>query len=59
MNLKVYDVLGQEVKTLVDKYESAGNYNVKFDAENLPSGVYIYRLITESFVVSKKMILLK
>ncbi len=57
--LKVYDVLGNEVATLVNEYKPAGNYEVNFDASHLSSGVYFYKLQAGSFVESKKMILLK
>lgn len=58
-SLKVYDILGNEVATLVNENETAGNYSVEFNAEQLPSGIYIYRLISGSFTASKKLILLK
>ena len=57
--LKVYDVLGNEVATLVDEYRSAGSYEVEFDASELSSGVYFYRLQAGKYVQSKKMILIK
>ncbi|WP_290660187.1 S8/S53 family peptidase [Ignavibacterium sp.] len=57
--LKVYDVLGREVATLVDEYREAGSYEVEFDATNLPSGMYIYRLQSGSYSDVKKMILSK
>lgn len=57
--LKVYDVLGNEIVTLVDEYRDAGSYEVSFDATGLASGVYVYRLMTEGFVETKKMVLLK
>ncbi len=57
--LKVYDVLGNEVVTLVNKELPAGNYEVEFNASNLPSGVYMYKLTAGSFVQTKKMLLLK
>ncbi len=57
--LKVYDVLGNEVATLVNEYKPAGNYEAIFDASNLPSGIYIYRIMAGDFIQSKKMILIK
>ncbi len=57
--LKIYDVLGKEVKTLVNKAQRPGNYSVEFNAGNLPSGIYIYRLTAGSSTISKKMILIK
>lgn len=57
--LKVYDVLGNEVATLVDEYKSAGMYNVQFTMNNLSSGVYFYQLRAGDFIQTKKMILMK
>lgn len=57
--LKVYDVLGREVKTLVNERQTAGLHSVTFNAEDLPSGVYFYRLTAGSFVDTKKLLLLK
>ncbi len=57
--LKVYDVLGKEVIELVNENKSAGVYNVTFDASNLPSGVYIYKLQAGEFSSVKKMLLIK
>ena len=57
--LKVYDVLGNEVATLVNEERPAGSYEIKFDAGGLSSGIYFYKLIAGSFVESKKMILMK
>ena len=59
VQLKVYDVLGNEVATLVDEYKPAGMYNVQFTIHNLASGIYFYQLKTENFVQIKKMILLR
>jgi len=59
VTLKVYDGLGSEVATLVNKKLSAGEYEVKFDGSGLPSGVYYYRLKAGNFAESKKMIILK
>jgi hypothetical protein len=59
VTLKIYDVLGREIKTLVNKQQTPGNYSVKFNAANLPSGVYFYRLRAGDFVKIKKMVLLK
>lgn len=57
--LKVFDVLGNEVSTLVNEQKAVGKYKLTFDASNLPSGVYFYTLQSGSFVSTKKMILLK
>lgn len=59
VTLKIYNVLGQEVETLVNKVMPAGYHSVDFNADNLPSGMYVYRIETENFVQSKKMILMK
>jgi len=59
VNLKVYDVLGNEVAVLVNEEKPAGSYEVKFDALQLSSGIYFYRIQSGSFVETKKMILLK
>lgn len=55
----VFDVLGRKVATLVNAEQKPGNYQVDFKANNLASGIYYYQLITDSFVKTKKMILLK
>ncbi|HEX9253398.1 MAG TPA: T9SS type A sorting domain-containing protein, partial [Ignavibacteriaceae bacterium] len=57
--LKIYDVLGNEVATLVDEYREAGSYEVEFNASLLPSGVYFYKLQEDGFVKTKKMTLIK
>ena len=59
VTLKVYDVLGREVSTLVNKTMSAGNYEANFDASKLTSGMYIYQITAGNFVSAKKMMLLK
>lgn len=57
--LKIYDVLGDEVATLVNEEKPAGNYEVNFDASKLSSGVYFYQLLAGSFFETKKMILIR
>lgn len=59
VRLVVYDVLGREVKTLVDGDKPAGSYQVTFDASGLPSGVYFYRLTSGSFAATKKLMVVK
>jgi len=59
VRLKVYNILGQEVATLVNKEQKAGSYTVSFDASNLASGVYIYKLQLGGLELTKKMILMK
>ena len=59
VNLKVYDVLGREVKNLVNEFKQAGSYIVSFDGSELSSGIYFYRLEAGDFVQVKRMILIK
>jgi lysophospholipase L1-like esterase len=59
VTLKVYDLLGRKVATLVNREQKAGNYTVNFDASKLASGIYIYRIQAGDFSVTKKMTLLK
>ncbi|WP_337873482.1 choice-of-anchor X domain-containing protein, partial [Ignavibacterium sp.] len=58
VSLKVYDVLGKEVVTLVNQIQPAGNYEVSFNASSLTSGIYFYKLQAASFSQTKKMLLL-
>ncbi|MBK9331694.1 MAG: T9SS type A sorting domain-containing protein [Ignavibacteria bacterium] len=57
--LKVYGILGNEITTLINERQNAGNYEVTFDGSDLSSGIYFYRLEAESFVETKRMMLLK
>ena len=59
VTLKVYNILGKVVTTLVNKQQSAGTYQVIFDAKNLPNGTYFYRLKAGNFSKTKQMILIK
>ena len=59
VQLKIYDVLGNEVATLVNEEKAAGFYEVQFDASNLSSGIYFYKLSASSFTEIKKMTLIK
>ena len=59
VNLKVYDVLGRIVATLVDEHLSAGQYSYQFNASNLASGIYFYRLTSGEYSKVKKLSLLK
>jgi hypothetical protein len=59
VSLKVYDVLGKEVATLVNDYQRPGSYQVKFDASGFASGVYFYKLTAGKYIVTKKMLLLR
>ena len=59
VQLKVYDILGNEIATLVNEEKPAGNYELNFDAGSLSSGVYYYRLVSGRFIETKKMILIR
>ena len=59
VELKIYDILGREVTTLVNEFRIAGNYTVDFNAANLASGVYFYRIKSGDFIDTKKMVLMK
>ncbi len=59
VSMKIYDVLGKEIKTLISETKIAGNYSIKFDGVNLPSGIYFYQMKTSEYMRTKKMILLK
>ena len=59
VSLKVFDVLGNEIVTLVNEEKSAGSYEVEFKAENLPSGTYFYKFQAGNFFETKKMLLIK
>lgn len=59
VTLKVYDVLGREIQTLVNQVQNNGNYKVTFNAASLPSGIYFYSLLSDNFSQVKKMILIK
>ena len=59
VNLSVYNVLGEKIKTLVNKEQPAGDYNVDFNASNLSSGIYFYKLTVDNFSSIRKMIILK
>lgn len=59
VSLSVFDLNGREVAKVVNEIKSAGNYQVSFNAESLPAGIYFYRLETEEFTTNKKMLLVK
>lgn len=59
VTLKVYDILGREISILLNEYKGAGKHNAVFNASDLPSGIYIYRLEAGEFVKSSKMMLVK
>lgn len=57
--IKIYDVLGNEIRTIFDEVKEPGNYKVTFNAGDLPSGIYFYKLITENYTATKKLILIR
>ncbi len=59
VSIKVYDIVGHEIATLVNEKKQPGNYEVQFNASSFPSGIYIYNLVTEGYSSTKKMVLLK
>lgn len=59
VTLNIYDMLGCEVKTLVDEYQQAGKYTSSFDAGKLSSGIYVYKIVVGTYSAQKKMLLLK
>jgi len=59
VTIKIYDILGQEVRTILNKFKQADRYEVNFNAVGLASGVYIYRMKINDFAESKKMIFLR
>jgi Tfp pilus assembly protein PilX len=63
VKLTVYDVLGKEIETLINKKQSAGSYNITFNATGLASGIYYYRIealsLDENFIQTRKMMILK
>jgi hypothetical protein len=58
VTFKVYDVLGNEIATLVNEEKRAGSYEVEFDGTDLTSGIYFYRLQANDYIEAKKMVLL-
>jgi hypothetical protein len=59
VSFKVYNILGNEVAAIINKELPAGNYEVEYDASNLPSGIYFYTLTANDFSETKKMTLVK
>jgi hypothetical protein len=57
--LKIFDILGREIETLVNEKLQPGTYEVKFDGSKLASGIYFYKLISKDFVETKKMLMIK
>lgn len=59
VTLKVFDMLGKEIITLVNENKNTGNYEITFDTKNLPSGIYFYQLKTGEYQQTKRMVLLR
>ena len=57
--LKIYNIIGKEIKTLVEGYREAGIHSFNFNAEGHPSGMYLYSLSTNGFTETKKMLFMK
>ena len=59
VQLKIFDILGNEITTLVNQQLQPGSYEVEWNASNYPSGVYFYKIKTEGFTQTKKLMLIK
>ena len=59
VSLKIFDILGKEIQTLVNEQLQPGTYEITFDGSNLSSGIYYYKLISGDFIDSKKMMMIK
>ncbi|MGB5892684.1 MAG: T9SS type A sorting domain-containing protein, partial [Ignavibacteriaceae bacterium] len=59
VTLKIYNIIGKEIKTLVEGYREAGIHTFNFNAEGYPSGMYLYSLSTNGFTETKKMLFMK
>jgi len=59
VRIKVYNILGNEVATLVDGVKDAGYYTIDFDAHDFASGIYLYKMETDKFISYKKMVLMR
>ncbi len=59
VKLKIYDVLGNEIATIIDEEKTAGTYSIEYNASGLPSGIYFYKLRAGNFIETKKMLLIK
>ncbi len=57
--LKIIDILGQEIKTVIEEYQNAGVHEVSFNASDIASGVYFYKVASGNFSLVKKMVLLR
>ncbi|MCK4225769.1 T9SS type A sorting domain-containing protein [candidate division WOR-3 bacterium] len=59
VSLKIYDVAGKEAKVLVDNRLEAGYHTIRLDGENLPSGIYFARLVTDGYEATRKLVLMR
>jgi len=59
VTIKLFDILGSEIISLLDEKKESGVYEVEFNASQLPSGTYIYRMVADNFIQTKKMVLLR
>ena len=59
VSIKVFDILGKEIETLVNEEKSKGTYEISWNADYLPSGIYFYQLKSGKYIETKKMLLLK
>ncbi len=59
VNISIFDILGRQIEILLDKELSAGKYSIDFDGSKYSSGIYFYRLVSEDYIETKKMILIK
>ncbi|MFZ4591485.1 MAG: T9SS type A sorting domain-containing protein, partial [Ignavibacteria bacterium] len=59
VSLKIYDITGREIETLVNETLQPGSYEVTFDGSKLTSGVYFYKLVTVGYTETKKMVMIK
>ena len=59
VNLGIYNIIGEKVETLVNEFQKSGNHKINFNASNLPSGIYFYKLVSNKRVLVKKMSLIK
>ena len=59
VKVKIYDILGREVASVINEFKKAGEYSISYDASNLASGIYIYKIEANDLTDAKKMILIK
>jgi len=59
VSIRIYDLLGEELASLVNEYKPAGSYEVQFNASNFGSGIYFYKIQSDNFIETRKMVLMK